>query len=79
MSNLVKRQHVEVKRLGTTVELTLGHVTVGMDYATALRLADWLKVHGATAKHYAGDTSREFHVVGVLHNADEDIARFQEH
>lgn len=63
---LLHKARLEVADKGDKVFLTIGNSTKVMDYATALQLSQWLRVHAKKAKKTAGDMSRHWSAIGVV-------------
>lgn len=70
VNDLMQRARIAVRSERDHVVLTLGNVDVKMDYETALKLSQWLRVRGKEAKRFAGDVSRHWSVIGTLHDAN---------
>lgn len=63
---LVKPTPLSVRAEGETVYLTINGVDVGFHYEDALTVAGWLRLRAKQAKANAGDTSRNWRVLGDL-------------
>ena len=63
---LLHAAKLEVADRGDQVHLTIGNSTKVMDYATALQLSQWLRIHAKKAKKTAGDVSRHWSAIGVI-------------
>lgn len=70
-NDLLQRTRMAVAAEGDTVVLTIGNTDLRMPYETALQLSQWLRVRAKEAKRTAGDNSRHWSVVGILHDANE--------
>jgi len=66
VSKVLKPQKVAVDIDGPLIRLTIGDLEVRMEYETALKVSQWLRVRGKQAKRLAGDASRHWSSVGVL-------------
>lgn len=66
MSNLLRKQRIEVVAEGPLVVLRIGNAEMKMEHEAAIQLSTWLRVRGKEAKRIAGDTSRHWSVIGQL-------------
>lgn len=66
MSDILKKQRIEVRAEGQLVVLQIGNAVMKMEHETALQLSTWLRVRGKQAKVVAGDTSRHWTLIGNL-------------
>ena len=64
--SLLTQQRVSVDTEGELIRLTIGDVVVRMEYETALKISQWLRVRGKQAKRLAGDMSRHWSIIGIL-------------
>ena len=69
--NLLKREKIAVTTDGDLVILKLGNVEVKLEYETALLFSQWVRLGAKQAKNRAGDTSRHWSVIGVMHDANQ--------
>jgi len=67
-TDLLQKQRIAVSSEGDLVVMDLGNVQVKLSYETALLLSQWLRVRAKEAKQRAGDQSRHWSCVGVLHD-----------
>jgi len=77
MSDILKKTNYKVWAEGSLVVLKFGNIPITMDYATALELAQFLRVTGKQAKANAGDKSFTISAMGLLTDAEEDERRIQ--
>ena len=68
--DVLKRERIAVESEGDLVVIQFGNVTVKVPYETALLLSQWIRVRAKEAKMRAGDNSRHWSVVGVMHDAN---------
>jgi hypothetical protein len=66
MTDLLRKQRVEVRTEGELVVLRVGNAELKMDHETAIQISTWLRVRGKEAKANAGDHSRHWTVIGRL-------------
>lgn len=67
--NLMARERIVVSSDGDLVVLKVGNVDMRFHYETALLLSQWLRVRAKEAKRRAGDVSRHWSAIGILHDA----------
>lgn len=72
MSNILKRQRIEVVSEGPLVVLRIGNAEMKMEHETAIQLSTWLRVRGKEAKRIAGDASRHWSVIGNLAAVEQE-------
>ena len=60
------------KAVGTGVDFFIGNANMTMDYETALRMSQVLRMAAKEAKRNAGDTSRSWRIIGNLTDAEEN-------
>lgn len=65
-----------VQQNGPFVNLGINAAELEIDYETALRLAQMLRLAGKAAKAAAGDHSRSYHVIGNLQDAEQNYQDF---
>lgn len=65
-SALMQKMRMEVETRGETVRLTVGSTQIDMSYEAAIQLSGWLRLRGKEAKKNAGDSSRQWRVIGFL-------------
>lgn len=68
--DLLKQERIAVESEGDLVVVHLGNVTVKVPYETALLLSQWIRVRAKEAKRRAGDESRHWSSIGILHDAN---------
>ena len=69
---ILKKTAYSVKSEGSLVKVQLGGVPITMDYATALDLAQMLRIEGRRSKAMAGDKSFTIVAKGMLTDAEMD-------
>lgn len=72
MSDILKKQRIEVRAEGQLVVLQIGNAVMKMEHETALQLSTWLRVRGKQAKVVAGDTSRHWTLIGNLTAVEQE-------
>jgi len=68
--DVLKRERIAVESEGDLVVIQFGNVTVKVPYETGLLLSQWIRLRAKEAKRAAGDRSRHWSVVGVMHDAN---------
>lgn len=66
MTDLLRKQRIEVRTEGQLVVLKVGNTEMKMEHDTAIQLSTWLRVRGKEAKRNAGDYSQHWSVIGNL-------------
>ncbi len=69
-NDLLKKERIAVSSENELVVIELGNVTVKLPYETALLLSQWIRVRAKEAKRRAGDESRHWSSIGILHDAN---------
>lgn len=72
MTDLLKRERIEVRTEGVLVVVQIGNSELKMEYDTALQLSTWIRVRGKEAKRNAGDRSLHWSVIGNLTAVEQD-------
>jgi len=62
-------QRITIDSEGDCVVMHFGNVTIKVPYETAFTLSQWIRVRAKEAKTRAGDTSRHWSLLGMLHDA----------
>ncbi len=65
MTELLKKQRIEVVTEGELVVLRIGNAEMKMEHDTAIQLSTWLRVNGKQAQRAAGAVSH-WSIVGNL-------------
>jgi hypothetical protein len=69
---IMAKQRVAVSHVPGVVTLHIGNTDIPMEYRCALEVSAWLGMHGREAKREVGDNSREFRVMGVLSDLEQE-------
>ena len=69
-NDLLKQERIAVSSEHELVVIELGNVTVKLPYETALLLSQWIRVRAKEAKRRAGDMSRHWSSIGIIHDAN---------
>lgn len=69
-NDLLKQERIAVASENELVVIELGNVTVKLPYETALLLSQWIRVRAKEAKRRAGDMSRHWSSIGIIHDAN---------
>lgn len=69
-NDLLKKERIAVSSDHELVVVELGNVVVKLPYETALLLSQWIRVRAKEAKRRAGDMSRHWSSVGIIHDAN---------
>lgn len=69
MADILKREAIAVGRQGQLVVIKLGNIELKMQYEDALLFSQWVRLHAKEAKAAAGDRSRHWSAIGVMHDA----------
>jgi hypothetical protein len=70
-TDVLRRQKIAVRQRGDRVVLEIADFGCTMDYETALKLSQWLRVNGKMAKRFAGDMSRHWSTIAILEDAED--------
>lgn len=72
---ILKQQDYAVWHEGELVKMKAGNVTITMDYPTTLKMSQLLRMHGKSAKNFAGDKGKHWSSIAVLTDAEENYKR----
>lgn len=67
--DLLKQERVAVHAEGEMVVMQFGNTTIKTHYTSAFQISQMIRLHAKVAKRTAGDTSRHWSVLGILHDA----------
>lgn len=70
-SPLLQKQKMKVADRGDLVILTIGSTEITLPYEAALDISALLRLHAKRAKATAGDSSRNWRVLGILADASK--------
>lgn len=73
--SLLESQNMVIEHEMDTVKLTIGGHTLTMDYPTAIKMSQLLRIHGKQAKKFAGDGSKHWLSESILTDAEENYRR----
>ena len=68
-AEILRRQRIAVTSEADVVVVQLGNVEFRMHYEDALLFSQWTRMRAKEAKRRAGDISRHWSAIGVLHDA----------
>ena len=71
-NTMAKKFDWRVDIRGEMIHLWLGNVRAGFDFETGFKIAQWLRLGGAQAKRWAGDTSKSMTASGRLTDREEN-------
>ena len=57
---------------GEDVNIQFDDLTIGMHFADALHVAQWIRAAGRQCKRNVGDTSRQLNAAGILSDAEQN-------
>ena len=66
MDDVLLKQRLACRSEGDKVVLCIGNYEHKMDYTTALKLSQWMRVASKEAKQVAGDGNSHWTVMGLL-------------
>jgi len=63
---VAQSQRINVNDEGESVTVTFGNVPIVMDYETALKVSQLMRLHAKRAKRRVGDVSRHWSAIGLI-------------